>query len=348
MADTILNLFTKSRYRPNVVCEEEEEYRQPFFELVDLLAPVRSLNGTAPGWPSRRFGLVLADLTDAVDALAAEWGWTDLLDPETREDRIKARHEAFFEAFEIPYYKAALTWDRVAGLSCPLKVSNLAEKWRDRLSDDGDDPSPQVAAKRFDQRRDAMMNAPRVGMVAPRFDDHIEGKPAQRIGMRLGEIQAALAEFVPPRQPPAASLTTGSGFTWVEGQSIGTLEAANGFRAGPLTEATRLEATSSRGPSAPSVEPESEQGRSRRSGTEEGLTPASKAIAAAYELQKEGKPVSVSAACRKAGVDRKNLRKRHHDVAQTIRKMAEADRSLPKGIRNRRTGELEAIDDGEE
>jgi len=78
------------------------------------------------------------------------------------------------------------------------------------------------------------------------------------------------------------------------------------------------------------------------------LTSAGKALAAAFELRKEGKPVSLKAACDRAKVDRKNIRKRHPDILAFIKALAAADRSPPRMTRDRRTGNFDAVDEDDE
>jgi hypothetical protein len=74
------------------------------------------------------------------------------------------------------------------------------------------------------------------------------------------------------------------------------------------------------------------------------LTPPARAVAAAYDLKREGKPVSLRAACERAGVDRGNLRKRYPEAIATIEAMSHADRDLRSGLRDRRTGNIDAVD----
>ena len=71
-------------------------------------------------------------------------------------------------------------------------------------------------------------------------------------------------------------------------------------------------------------------------------------MAAAYELQKERKPISLRAACDRAGVDRANLRENYPEAAEAVRRMKTPDRKLRRGVRNRRTGDIDAVDDGED
>jgi hypothetical protein len=105
----------------------------------------------------------------------------------------------------------------------------------------------------------------------------------------------------------------------------------------------------------PESRPQAGQPDARPSGAEPSpelpsntLTPAAKAMAAAYELLKEGKPVSLKAACQRAGVDRKNIRERHPEVMKIINTLAAPDRSPPRGTHNRRTGTIDAVDEGDE
>jgi hypothetical protein len=51
------------------------------------------------------------------------------------------------------------------------------------------------------------------------------------------------------------------------------------------------------------------------------LKPGSRAMAAAVQLKKEGKPVSLNSACKLARVDRDNLRRNHPQVVQAIRQL---------------------------
>lgn len=75
------------------------------------------------------------------------------------------------------------------------------------------------------------------------------------------------------------------------------------------------------------------------------LTPGARALAAAYELQKEGKPISLRRACERAGVDRVHLRKKYPDAAEAIQRMAMPDRTLRRSARDKRTGNIDAVDD---
>jgi len=67
-----------------------------------------------------------------------------------------------------------------------------------------------------------------------------------------------------------------------------------------------------------------------------------KAMAAAYALNREGKPVSVRAACKRARVDRKNLVDNYPETVALIEALAKPDRALRRGIRDRRTGDVDA------
>ena len=73
------------------------------------------------------------------------------------------------------------------------------------------------------------------------------------------------------------------------------------------------------------------------------LTVAGKATAAAYELHKEGKRVSVAAVARRAGVDRSHLYE-YPEVIKLIKTLDTPDRIKPKGWK-KRDGSLEAKDD---
>lgn len=77
-------------------------------------------------------------------------------------------------------------------------------------------------------------------------------------------------------------------------------------------------------------------------------TPGAHAIAAAYELQKEGKPVSLNAVCKRAGVDRGNLRRNYPEAIQIIKTLGSPDRSPRRGVRDHRTGDIDGVDDDED
>jgi hypothetical protein len=78
------------------------------------------------------------------------------------------------------------------------------------------------------------------------------------------------------------------------------------------------------------------------------LTPGARAIAAAYALQKAGKRVSILGACRMAKVDRNNLKNKFPEVVKAIIAMGKPDRTPRSGVRDRRTGEVLAVDEGED
>lgn len=77
----------------------------------------------------------------------------------------------------------------------------------------------------------------------------------------------------------------------------------------------------------------------------DALTPAGRVLAAAYDLQRERKHVSLRAACDRAGVDRAHLRRKYPAAADAVRQMATPDRTPRRGLRNRRTGDIDAVDD---
>lgn len=76
----------------------------------------------------------------------------------------------------------------------------------------------------------------------------------------------------------------------------------------------------------------------------EAMSPAARALAAAVELQLAGKPVSIRAACERAGVDRTNLRKLHPDVVQLLERMSDPDLSPRRGYRDSRSGSVDGFD----
>ncbi len=78
---------------------------------------------------------------------------------------------------------------------------------------------------------------------------------------------------------------------------------------------------------------------------QETLTPGARAIAAAYELHREGKPVTVRAACLRARVDRANLRKNYPEAITAIELLSRPDRTPPGAAHDRRTNRFDAVDD---
>src|SRR5208337_793464 len=83
----------------------------------------------------------------------------------------------------------------------------------------------------------------------------------------------------------------------------------------------------------------------REIGAPTELTPPARAVAAAYDLQREGKPISLKAACKRAGVDRANLRKLYPEAARIIAGLAAPDGKPPRAIHDRRTGNIDALDE---
>jgi hypothetical protein len=75
------------------------------------------------------------------------------------------------------------------------------------------------------------------------------------------------------------------------------------------------------------------------------LSPPVRALAAAYELLRHGERVSISAACAKARVDRANLRANHPDICRMIKAMSTPAGTARYGVKDRRTGRVEAVDD---
>src|SRR5262249_22244184 len=76
--------------------------------------------------------------------------------------------------------------------------------------------------------------------------------------------------------------------------------------------------------------------------------PPARVIAAVYQLKLEGRPISLRAACERAGVDRKHLRARYPETAIMIQQLAKATRTPRRGKRDARTGALHAVDEPED
>ena len=72
------------------------------------------------------------------------------------------------------------------------------------------------------------------------------------------------------------------------------------------------------------------------------VTPGSRALAAAYQLLREGKRVSVKAAAKLAKVDRSHLIKKYPEVVAAIKQLATPDQASLRGKKDGRTGSIEA------
>jgi hypothetical protein len=85
------------------------------------------------------------------------------------------------------------------------------------------------------------------------------------------------------------------------------------------------------------------------SGSKVIQTPAARVLAADYDLQREGKPISLRAACERAGnVDRGHLRAKYPEAVDAICRMKTPDRTPWRGVRDSRTGDIDALDDSED
>jgi len=114
--------------------------------------------------------------------------------------------------------------------------------------------------------------------------------------------------------------------------------ATNVFPSGIVTPAAPAEL-----PEAPP--PRGEQEPAAASGDKAVQTPAARVLAAAYDLQREGKPISLRSACERAGVDRAHLRQKYPEAVRAILRMKTPDRTPRRGVRDRRTGDIDALDD---
>ena len=94
-------------------------------------------------------------------------------------------------------------------------------------------------------------------------------------------------------------------------------------------------------PSPPHGASESPRARAR-------MNPGVKAVAAAYQLKKSRRPVSLKAACELAGVDRKNVSALYPGEVKLILSLSAPDRAARRGTIDRRTGNIEAVDEDDE
>jgi hypothetical protein len=73
--------------------------------------------------------------------------------------------------------------------------------------------------------------------------------------------------------------------------------------------------------------------------------PVARAYAAVAQLLREGKTLSLKAICQRAGVDRANLRNGYPEVWNALADQCRPDRPPRRGVRDKRTGRIEAMDD---
>lgn len=78
------------------------------------------------------------------------------------------------------------------------------------------------------------------------------------------------------------------------------------------------------------------------------LSPPGRAVGAAYDLKREGRPVTVKAAAERARVDRSHLIRRYPEAVKLIKALGTPDGRIRRGSRDRRTGMIEAVDDDED
>jgi hypothetical protein len=90
------------------------------------------------------------------------------------------------------------------------------------------------------------------------------------------------------------------------------------------------------------------QGSPSDGGPGKGWDVPGKALVAAYTLRRDGLRISLKAVCQRARIDRGNLRKRHPGIVKMIRDMSTPDRAPRRGTRDRRTGEIDGVDDPED
>jgi hypothetical protein len=83
-------------------------------------------------------------------------------------------------------------------------------------------------------------------------------------------------------------------------------------------------------------------------GPPERLSIRGRALGAAADLKTEGRPVTLKAVCQRAKIDRGHLRERYPEVVRAIRTLGTPDRTPRPGTRDRRTGDIDGVDDPED
>lgn len=69
---------------------------------------------------------------------------------------------------------------------------------------------------------------------------------------------------------------------------------------------------------------------------------------AALDMQKAGERVTLKGACDRAGVDRGHVREKYPDAVKAVRALSTPDRTPRRGTRDRRTGDVDAVDGPED
>jgi hypothetical protein len=184
---------------------QEDDRLQPFVRLAEALRPLRGL-GAPRGWPP---WVPLADLiretAAAFDAIAAAWGWLEVLEPgPERAAYIRRRHEEFAERYLTPIRReAAKCLKHFTAVDRPAALCRIASAvpgvgvgyWDRRFIGDLRFAVLRVALLRKD-------TAPRIGSAFPTLsaDDGVpaEDRPAVAQARTLraawGRLKAAVSE----------------------------------------------------------------------------------------------------------------------------------------------------------
>ncbi|MEW4569728.1 hypothetical protein AB1L88_17830 [Tautonia sp. JC769] len=246
----------------------------------------------------------------AFTAIVARFGWLAIVEPD-RDSWIADRWERFDSEVVIPYLRAVRAWFE---------------------DPDSDPPAGLSFAYQEAIRRDlspATLSAEQAAAVVP------------SLRMRAGE-----GVVFADRWPEAGPHEYQALLDAIRAADLVCLAAAESEAPEPAPLGPPVSCTQG-------VEQESPKALAVAAPPHEAnpfpkLSPPGKALAAAYDLKREGRPVSIKAATERAGVNRSHLIKRYPEAVRLIKALGTPDGRVPRGSKDRQTGTIEAANDDED
>jgi len=285
--------------------QQENVFLPAFCRLADALRPVRALVESTEGWP-HRVGRALRLIIEEFDAITKGWEWEMVAAPEPeRGDFIKKQKARFLEEAGRPLYEAALSWQ--AGCqSLYCQADFFAEEGAQRGFKAT--MSPEEGKSQFNLARKRWQELPRFGPCIPGLDN----ERRRTLALAVSLIDSDLRRI---SLPVAASSSNPS-------------NAARKLQSQQLTpeEVSLPEAV----PKLIPPVPESESIENR-------------ALAMALRMIQSGEKLSITAIAKSLGCQRTYLY-----TFDTFKAFINAHRkerkALPRGRKDRKTGDLEAWD----
>jgi hypothetical protein len=305
--------------------QREDHIFVPFDRLGSARDAIGGESWVVDGWSWEvACGLTIAQ--GLVESLAVRWGWThQLLPREERSALVARRKKRFEDEVERPYFQAA---------------NALRGEWKDRhvryddIADEGArrgygaTTSPYQARILWPQLDEAYHHTLRLGSVVPEPDAEVVSMLGKAYDFLKPQVEEAERDLSPRAQAASSQAVVETATSAV--MPTGSSPAEERGKT-PLPDHARDR----------DVDSDRDEARGRRASQ---LRPPSLAVAAAYELKNERLPVSVHAACRRAGIDYKHLRERYPEVVALIDRLARADRDPPPPKhRDRRSDNLDGI-----